>query len=80
MEQDKASIDLYTLAHYLYGRIARQMGYSMDTIMLGAILYEFIEPAIITYMRESLGMNVWGHESRSNVIIDVIASYLGARR
>ena len=80
MPQDKSPVDFYTLVHYFYGKVARDLGYNMNTIMLGAILYELVEPSIITYMRKDLGMNVWGHESPSNVIVDILAAYIGAIR
>jgi hypothetical protein len=54
MQQDVAPIDLYTFVHFLYGYVAKSYGYSNKDILVGAVLYEMIEPSIIDYMEKHL--------------------------
>ncbi len=78
MQQDVAPIDLYTFVHFLYGYVAKSYGYSNKAILVGAVLYEMIEPSIIDYMRNTLKMNAWGHESKHNILWDILIAEFGA--
>lgn len=78
MKQDVAPIDLYTLVHFLYGYLAREYNWSREDIMVGAIMYEFIEPTIIKIMRQNLGIMAWGHESKQNILWDIFIAEIGA--
>lgn len=79
MKQDESAIDLYTFAHLGFGIGAKQLGMSTNQILIIAVAYEILEPSIIKYMRESLNINAWGYESKSNIVVDVLAAYVGAK-
>lgn len=78
MRQDVSPIDVYTLVHFLYGYVAKRYGYSNEAILVGAVLYEMIEPRIIDYMRNTLKMDAWGHESKHNILWDILIAEFGA--
>jgi len=79
MAQDEDAIDLYTIAHTLYGYTAKRLGMSNTQIVLLAIAYEIIEPYIIRYMREDLNLDVWGYETKENILVDILSAYIGAK-
>lgn len=79
MKQDRSAIDGYTFVHMGFGYGAKKMGLNNSQILILAIVYEMIEPSIIKYMREELKLDVWGYESRQNIVVDVIAAYVGAK-
>jgi len=79
MPQDKDAIDLYTIAHTLYGYAAKRLGMSNTQIVLLAIAYEIIEPSLIRYMREDLNLDVWGYETKENILVDILSAYIGAK-
>lgn len=78
MKQDTSPFDLYTIAHFLYGYVAKRYGATNEGILVGAVLYEMIEPTIIDFMRKDLGMNAWGHESKMNILWDILIVEFGA--
>lgn len=77
MNQDRLAIDAYTAVHFIYGYIAKGMGYTNEQIMIGAVLYEMIEPKILDFMRNTLKVNAWGHESKHNILWDILISEVG---
>jgi len=76
MVTDRSPIDSYTLAHALFGMIARRQGMSTVNILLISILYELIEDRLISGGLHEVG---WKPEPKSNALIDILAAYAGSQ-
>jgi len=76
---EKQPIDSYTVIHLLYGFLAKKSGFSDTEIVIVALLYEIIEPHIIESMQQGTNPLEWNHEGKKNILVDVLAAYIGSR-
>ena len=75
---DRSPIDGYTLAHFAFGYIAKQNGWSVSSILVVATLYELLEDQLIKELG-ILRRVGWTAEPKSNALMDVLAAYLGSQ-
>ena len=73
-----APLDGYTLAHFAFGYIAKQNGWSVSSILVVATLYELIEDQLIKELG-ILRRVGWTAEPKSNALMDIVAAYLGSQ-
>jgi hypothetical protein len=69
---DKAPVDRYTIAHFIFGVLAKRAGWSTGSIVLGSVAYEIVEPVIISKI------DTWTPETPKNIVIDVLAAWVGS--
>lgn len=70
---EKSPIDKYTVAHFLFGVLAKRAGWKSSSIVIVAVGYEIIEPTLIKKI------TTWNKESSSNIAVDVLAAWVGSR-
>ncbi len=70
---EKSPIDKYTVAHFLFGVLAKRAGWKSSSIIFVAVGYEIIEPTIIEKIP------LWNKEGPSNIAVDVLAAWLGSQ-
>lgn len=75
-DNDKSTLDVYTLAHIGFGVLSHQFGLSIQKTLFLATLYELIEDDLIVKlgMREKAN---WNKEIKYNAIADILSAYLG---
>ena len=69
---DKSAVDRYTIAHFIFGIAAKRAGWSSGSIVMAAVAYEIVEPVIISKI------DIWTPETPQNIVIDVLAAWLGS--
>lgn len=69
---DKAAVDRYTIAHFIFGILAKRAGWSDGAIVMAAVAYEIVEPVIISKI------HTWTPETPKNIVIDVLAAWVGS--
>ena len=76
--KDRQAVDFYTFVHLFYGYLAAKRGWNNTQIVIGASVYEIVEPIIIDKMRNGSNQLDWNHESTKNIMVDIVISLIGA--